>query len=97
MKAVAAEGVVGISPYTPQNVDLVIAHLERVLRSVDSDSLFAQSYWRSRILQAYATVGLVQQQKDRLARLLDRFSPIPAGIKSREHTALAHTKERQWV
>ena len=58
----AAKGAVGASPYTPQNLDIAITHLERVLCAEGADSLFAQAYWRGRVLQAYATRGLMQTQ-----------------------------------
>ncbi|MET3244267.1 hypothetical protein ABIE53_001012 [Burkholderia sp. OAS925] len=63
-----------VSPYTPQNVDAAIRHLERVLCAESANSLFAQTYWRGRVLQAYATHGLVRPQKERLQRLLDRVA-----------------------
>jgi hypothetical protein len=67
-------GVAGASPYTPQNVDAAITHLEHVLGSAGADSLFAQSYWRGRVLQAFATPGLMRTQQERLQRLLDRIA-----------------------
>jgi len=76
MKAGIAKGT-SVSPYTPQNVDLAITHLERILRSHGSDSIFARTYWRGRILQVYATLGLVQKQEERLRRLLDRLATGP--------------------
>lgn len=62
------------SPYTLNNVDAAITHLERVLSSEDADSLFAQTYWRSRVLQVRATPGLMRTQQERLQRLLDRIA-----------------------
>jgi hypothetical protein len=62
------------SPYTLKNIDAAITHLERVLRSEGADSLFAQTYWRGRVLQAVATPGLMRTQKKRLQRLLDRIA-----------------------
>ena len=76
MKAATTKGT-GVSPYTPQNVDLAITHLERVMCSQGSDSIFAQTYWRGRVLQIYATLGLVQKQEERLRRLLDRLATGP--------------------
>jgi len=77
VKTATRKGIVSVSPYTPQTVDLAITHLERVLYSQGSDSLFAQPYWRGRILQVYATLGLVHKQQERLRRLLDRLSIVP--------------------
>jgi len=79
MKAATTRGT-GVSPYTPQTVDLAITHLERVLYSQGSDSIFAQTYWRGRVLQIYATLGLVQKQEDRLRRLLDRLATVPSAV-----------------
>jgi hypothetical protein len=70
-------GGAGVSPYTPQNVDVAITHLERVLCTEGADSLFAQAYWRGRVLQAYATRGLMRGQRERLQRLLDRLESAP--------------------
>jgi len=73
-----------VSPYTPQNVDVAITHLERVLCSEGADSLFAQAYWRGRVLQAYATRGLMRAQQDRLQRLLDRLAAATADVNPQE-------------
>jgi hypothetical protein len=62
------------SPYTLQNVEAAIIHLENVLNMEGADSLFAQAYWRDRLLQACATPGLIPAQKQRLERLLDRIA-----------------------
>src|ERR1700692_2986713 len=58
-------------PYTAQNVDAAIAHLERALSSEGAHSLFGQTYWRARVMQANATLGLMHSQRVRLQRLLD--------------------------
>jgi hypothetical protein len=73
MKNGNKRGVAGASPYTLQNVDIAIKHLERVLCTEGADSLFAQAYWRGRVLQAFATRGLMPAQQERLQRLLDRL------------------------
>ena len=73
----ATDGGAAMSPYTPQTVDIAITHLERVLCAEGADSLFAQAYWRGRILQAHATRGLMQTQQERLQRLLDRLESAP--------------------
>ena len=74
----------GASPYTPQNLDIAIAHLERVLCAEGADSLFAQAYWRGRVLQAYATRGLMHTQQERLQRLLDRLATAPKDVNPRK-------------
>lgn len=71
-------GVTTTSPYTPKSVDAAIIHLERVLSSDGADSLFAPGYWRGRVLQAYATPGLMLSQKERLQRLLGRIGEFEA-------------------
>lgn len=68
------EDVANPSPYTLKNVDAAITHLERVLTSEGADSLFAQTYWRSRVLQLVATPGLMRTQQERLQRLLERIA-----------------------
>jgi len=86
VKTATKWGVV-VSPYSPQNVDIAITHLERVLCSEGADSLFAQGYWRGRVLQAYATRGLTQTQQERLQRLLDRLASAPTKFKPRMQVA----------
>jgi uncharacterized protein involved in tolerance to divalent cations len=76
-----------LSPYTSQNLDTVIAHLERVLCAEGANSLFAQAYWRGRVLQAYATPGLMQTQQERLQRLLDRLASAPTHSQPRMKAA----------
>jgi uncharacterized protein involved in tolerance to divalent cations len=83
----ATKGVAGVSPYTPQNVDIAITHLERVLCAEGADSLFAQAYWRGRILQASATRGLMRTQQERLQRLLDRLESAPKEFNPRTQVA----------
>jgi hypothetical protein len=73
-----------VSPYTPQNIDVAISHLERVLCTEGANSLFAQAYWRGRVLQAYATRGLMRAQQDRLQRLLDRLAAATADVNPQE-------------
>jgi hypothetical protein len=77
----------GASPYTPQNLDIAIAHLEQVLCAEGADSLFAQAYWRGRVLQAYATRGLMRTQQERLQRLLDRLESAPTDFNPRTQVA----------
>lgn len=84
MKSASKRGAVGVSPYTLQNIDVAINHLERVLCSEGANSLFAQAYWRGRVLQAYATRGLMRTQQERLQRLLDRLAAATADVNPRE-------------
>jgi hypothetical protein len=83
----ATNGGAGVSPHTPQNVDVAITHLERVLCTEGADSLFAQAYWRGRVLQAYATRGLMRGQRERLQRLLDRLESAPKEFNPRTQVA----------
>jgi hypothetical protein len=83
----AAKGRAGVSPYTPQNLDIAITHLERVLCAEGADSLFGQAYWRGRVLQAYATRGLMRTQQERLQRLLDRLAGARTDFKPRTQVA----------
>jgi hypothetical protein len=57
------------SPYTPQNVEAAISHLEHVLKAGGATHLFNGAYWRARISQASATPGLLPAQRNRLERL----------------------------
>jgi hypothetical protein len=75
---IATRAAARVGPYTPQNVDFAITHLEWVLGAEGVESLFAQTYWRGRVLQAHATPGLLQQQRERLQRLLDGLATAPA-------------------
>lgn len=86
MKPVTNWGV-GASPYTSQTVDVAITHLERVLCMEGADSLFAYTYWRGRVLQAYATKGLMQGQRERLQQLLDRLEIAPKEFNPRTRVA----------
>jgi len=72
MKPISETLTEGKSPYTPHTIDGAIAHLERVLDADGADSIFARTYWRSRVLQAHSTPGLIPPQRERLERLLDR-------------------------
>jgi hypothetical protein len=83
----ATNGGAGVSPYTPQNVDVAITHLEQVLCTEGADSLFAQAYWRGRVLQAYATRGLLRGQRERLQGLLNRLESVPTDLNPRTQVA----------
>ncbi|SAK57106.1 hypothetical protein AWB82_02338 [Caballeronia glebae] len=63
-----------VSPYTPGNVDAAIGHLERVLSAESANSLFGQTYWRTRVQQVSATRGLLREQRMRLERLMRLLS-----------------------
>ncbi len=80
-------GGAGVSPYTPQTVDVAISHLERVLCTEHADSLFTHAYWRGRVLQAYATRGLMRGQRERLQRMLDRLESAPKEFNPRPQVA----------
>jgi len=62
------------SPYTTHNVDAAIVHLERVLSAEGANSLFGQTYWRTRVQQVSATHGLQRNQRMRLDRLMTRLA-----------------------
>src|SRR5580692_6909449 len=62
------------SPYTLQDVDILITHLERVLSSEGINPLLPKSHWEGRILRACAMPGLTRTQQDRLQRLLHRVA-----------------------
>jgi hypothetical protein len=80
------------SPYTAQNVDAAIAHLERVLSSEGAHSLFGQTYWRVRVMQVDATQGLMHSQRVRLRRLLDLLANAASTSKHRtNHPEKART------
>ncbi|MFL9899692.1 hypothetical protein PQR75_40220 [Paraburkholderia fungorum] len=83
----ATKAAAWVSPYTPQNLDTAITHLERALCAEGADSLFGQAYWRGRVLQAYATRGLMETQQERLQRLLDRLASASMHFRPREQAA----------
>lgn len=64
------------SPYTAQNVDGAIAHLERVLSLEGAHSLFGRTYWHMRVIQISATHGLPHPHRARLQRLLDLLADV---------------------
>ncbi|MFL9906870.1 hypothetical protein P0D84_11095 [Paraburkholderia sp. RL17-337-BIB-A] len=86
MKSAIKAGAV-VSPYTPHNLDFAITHLEQVLCAEGADSLFAQAYWRGRVLQAYATPGVMETQQERLQRLLDLLASAPTDSRPRMQAA----------
>ena len=64
------------SPYTAGNVDAAIRHLERVLSAEGANSLFGQTYWRTRVRQVSATRGLQREQRARLDRLMKLLAEL---------------------
>jgi hypothetical protein len=62
-----------ISPYTIRNLDAAITHLERVMANDSALTIFASTYWRSRIRQVEATPGVMPAQLRRLQTLLNRL------------------------
>ena len=67
----AAHDKLDPSPYTFHNIEPAIAHLEQALGARGADAFFSSTYWRGRVLQALATVGLLPSQQQRLKKLLD--------------------------
>lgn len=82
------------SPYTAQNVDAAIAHLERVLSAEGARSLFGQTYWRARLMQVHSTPGLTHTQRGRLHRLIDVLSKEIDGPAVRRNASQNITAER---
>jgi hypothetical protein len=76
MKEKTKISLASISPYTINNVDAAIAHLEQVLCAECADSVFGQSYWRARVLQFSRTSGLLQAQWKRLQHMLELLSDV---------------------
>ncbi|SEJ91294.1 chorismate mutase family protein [Paraburkholderia diazotrophica] len=58
------------SPYTINNLDAAIAHLEQVIRFDCTMPVFGQGYWRARVHQACLTPGITPAQLRRLQQLL---------------------------
>lgn len=76
MKTTFRKGLAGrASPYTPHTAEAAIAHLERILSAEAACSLFSRTYWRARVQQVSATRGLTEEQRARLARLLESLPP----------------------
>ncbi|SAL03806.1 hypothetical protein AWB77_06874 [Caballeronia fortuita] len=64
----------GAYRYSVCHLDSTIKHLEQVLSVEGANSLFSQTYWRGRVVQALSTPGLAPAQHSRLQRLLDRIA-----------------------
>jgi hypothetical protein len=56
------------------HLDSAIEDLEQVLSLEGANSLFSQTYWRGRVVQALSTPGLAPCQHSRLQCLLDRIA-----------------------
>jgi hypothetical protein len=69
------------SPYTVQNLDEAIAHLEAVIAADNHVAVFGRRYWRDRVEQIALTPGILHSQARRLNFLLSRLtaeaSPLP--------------------
>ncbi|MDR5837640.1 hypothetical protein [Caballeronia sp. LZ034LL] len=66
----------GTPSYSVGHLDAAIEHLEQVLSLEGANSLFSQTYWRARVVQALATPGLAPCQYARLQRLLERIAEV---------------------
>lgn len=62
------------SPYTIQNLDAAIAHLEFAMNADKTMAIFGQSYWHGRVLELRSTPGIMYTQERRLLCLMDRFA-----------------------
>jgi len=62
-----------LSPYTIQNLDAAIAHLEIAMNADQSMAIFGRSYWHGRVLELRSTPGILHTQERRLLRLMDWF------------------------
>jgi hypothetical protein len=82
------------SPYTAQNVDAAIVHLERVLTSEGAHSLFGQTYWCVRVMQVKATAGLMHAQRVRLQRLMDLIANAASMSAHQSHAPRTTPVER---
>ncbi|HKT97960.1 MAG TPA: hypothetical protein VJS30_15725 [Paraburkholderia sp.] len=63
-----------LSPYTIQNLDAAIAHLEIAMNADKAMAIFGQSYWHGRVLELRSTPGILHAQERRLLCLMDRFA-----------------------
>lgn len=63
-----------LSPYTIQNLDAAIAHLEIAMNADQGMAIFGQSYWHGRVLELRSTPGIMHAQERRLLLLMDRFA-----------------------
>lgn len=62
------------SPYTIQNLDAAIAHLEVAVAAEHRAPVLGAQYWRRRVLQVASTGGIQGGQLRRLQRVLDALA-----------------------
>jgi hypothetical protein len=70
-KADTPAGTAVASPYTIQNLDAAIAHLEVAVAAECRVPVLGAQYWRRRVLQVASTRGIQHGQLRRLQRVLD--------------------------
>lgn len=70
-----------LSPYTIQNLDAAIAHLEVAMNADQGMAIFGQSYWHGRVLELRSTPGIMHAQERRLLLLMDRFEATGQGSR----------------
>ncbi|WP_052409492.1 hypothetical protein [Paraburkholderia oxyphila] len=63
-----------LSPYTIQNLDDAIAHLEKAIGADKAMAIFGVRYWHQRVHELRSTPGILRDQERRLLCLLDRFA-----------------------
>ncbi|WP_043203336.1 hypothetical protein [Paraburkholderia acidipaludis] len=64
----------GESPYTVQNLDDAIAHLEAAIAADNHVAVFGRRYWFDRVQQIALTPGIMHAQARRLSHLLSRLT-----------------------
>jgi hypothetical protein len=64
----------GESPYTVQNLDDAIAHIEAAIAADNLIAVFGQRYWLDRVRQIALTPGIMQAQVRRLDHLQSRLA-----------------------
>ncbi|MBN3751459.1 hypothetical protein G3N95_00785 [Paraburkholderia sp. Tr-20389] len=70
-----------VSPYSINNLDDAITHLERVIGAECAQTIFGKRYWHGRIQQLQATHGIMHTQVRRLRALVERLeSAAPCAI-----------------
>jgi hypothetical protein len=72
-----ASGARTASPYTIQNLDAAIAHLEVAVAAECRAPVLGVQYWRRRVLQVASTGGIQDGQLRRLHRVLDALAAPP--------------------
>lgn len=64
----------GESPYTVQNLDDAIAHIEAAITADNLVAVFGRRYWLDRVQQIALTPGIMQAQVRRLNHLQSRLA-----------------------